>query len=136
MIVCSDELSKMDAQHRQLSELTRAACHTLENENSPTEFRGTLSRLLDFTVVHFTEEENLMRCLSYKGLKSHKRTHAILLSRRQSMRKSGWCLASRSGPTRVSRFRSPSATRRPRRQRSWSIMRRHCSTGENRLRIF
>ena len=80
MVVGSDELNKIDTQHRQLRELARDACHTLENESNPTEFKGTLTRLLDFTVAHFTEEENLMRCLSYKGLKSHKRTHAILLN--------------------------------------------------------
>ena len=81
MTVSADELHKMDTQHRRLGELTRAACHTLKNEDGPTEFRETLHRLMDFTVVHFKEEENLMRRYSYYGMKSHQRTHDLLLNK-------------------------------------------------------
>jgi len=86
-IVSSDELRNIDTQHKRLGELARAACHTLKNENSPTEFRETLNRLLDFTVVHFTEEERLMGRYCYEGKHTHQLTHSLLLNRLMELEK-------------------------------------------------
>ncbi|MCP3868103.1 MAG: hemerythrin family protein [Gammaproteobacteria bacterium] len=81
MVVGAGEKSRLDAQHRQLDELARAACRTLRDEHEPTEFRGPLVRFMNFAAAHFKEEENVMRRFSYRGLETHKRTHDLLYNR-------------------------------------------------------
>jgi len=86
MNVDVEDLRKMKAQHKQLGGLMKAVCHTLKKKHrsddyGSDELSGLLTRLLEFTSFHFTEEENLMRRYSYEGLESHQRTHKVLLDR-------------------------------------------------------
>ena len=87
MILSSDALRITDTQHRQLEELARIACHLLENEKDPIAFEYAIDQLLDFTAIHFRDEENVMQHHSYKGLYSHQRMHNYLLSKFRELKK-------------------------------------------------
>ena len=86
MNVDLDSLHRMQTQHKQLGELMDLVCQTLKKEHESDDYGSdelsrVLSKLLDFTSFHFTEEENLMRRYAYGGLESHQRSHKFLLDR-------------------------------------------------------
>ena len=86
MKVDIDDLHKIKAQHKQLGELIKAVCHTLKKKHRSDEYGSDelsvlLTKLLELTTFHFTEEESLMRRYAYEGLESHQRTHKVLLDR-------------------------------------------------------
>ena len=86
MNVDLDNLHKLKAQHKQLGEIMNAVCHTLRKKHRSDEYGSDelsvlLTKLLELTSFHFTEEENLMHRYAYEGLESHQRTHKVLFDR-------------------------------------------------------
>jgi len=81
MSVNSDNLGGMDQQHKLLGELVKAACNALKNGRGSDELSGVLIRLLGFTRIHFSQEEDLMRLYGYEGLESHTQAHKRLFDR-------------------------------------------------------
>ena len=77
----SDNLGGMDQQHKRLGELVKAACNALKSVRGSDELSGVLTRLLGFTRIHFSQEEDLMRRYGYEGLESHTQTHRMLFDR-------------------------------------------------------
>lgn len=56
-----DNLGGIDAQHRQLAERGRAICDLVRDRGSYPDLASALTRFLELTRIHFSEEENLMR---------------------------------------------------------------------------
>ncbi len=77
----SDNLSGMDQQHHRLGELLKAACSALKGGADSDEVGGILTRLLGFTRIHFSQEEDLMRRYRYEGLRRHIEAHRMLFDR-------------------------------------------------------
>ena len=77
----SDNLGGMDQQHERLGELLKAACNALKGGGDSDEVGGILTRLLGYTRVHFSQEEDLMRRYRYEGLRRHIEAHRMLFDR-------------------------------------------------------
>lgn len=84
VVTWSDDLSvgiqQIDEQHKVLINLLNElndAIHT----GSGKEIRiGVLNKLIEYTRIHFTVEESLMRLLGYSKYDEHKQEHEDLLS--------------------------------------------------------
>ena len=77
----SDNLGGMDQQHQRLDELLKAACSALKVGEDSDEVGAILTRLLGFTRIHFSQEEDLMRRYRYEGLRRHMEAHGMLFER-------------------------------------------------------
>ena len=77
----ADNLGGMDHQHERLGELLKAACNALKSGADSDEVGGILTRLLGYTRVHFSQEEDLMRRYRYEGLRRHIEAHRKLFER-------------------------------------------------------
>lgn len=76
----NDELSlgveKIDTQHKELIELTNDVLEALKGEDASRVITAAVSRLRDYTVHHFSSEEELMREVHYPKRVEHIQEHA------------------------------------------------------------
>ena len=79
----SDELSvgieEIDNQHKVLVDLVNEMNEAIQHRRGNEVVREILSRLADYTRIHFAVEESLMRILGYAGYEAHKVQHEELL---------------------------------------------------------
>jgi hemerythrin len=80
----SDELSvgieEIDNQHKVLVELVNEMHEAIHQRHGSDAVRGVLSKLADYTRIHFAVEESLMRILGYPGYDTHKEQHEALIA--------------------------------------------------------
>lgn len=80
----SDDLSvgieEIDAQHQVLVDLVNEMHQAIHNRHGSDAVRGILSRLADYTRIHFAVEESLMRILGYPDYDTHKVQHEELIA--------------------------------------------------------
>lgn len=77
----------MDAQHKKLVELVDRFFSA--SKLSPDKARNgkLLAELIDYTVIHFEEEEKYMAAIGFSGLREHKMFHKALVARAQEVKK-------------------------------------------------
>jgi hemerythrin len=79
LIKWSNELSvgiqEIDEQHKVLIGLLNDLDDAVRGRKAATIARAVLDKLVEYTRVHFTVEESLMRILDYPGYERHKRQH-------------------------------------------------------------
>ncbi len=72
-------LQEVDEQHRVLVGLLNELHSAIRLHHGTTKSREVLDRLAEYTRVHFTTEESLMRLLNYPGFGVHKKQHEDLI---------------------------------------------------------
>jgi len=79
----SDELSvgnqEIDEQHKTLISLINALSDTLEHEMSEIVIGNILSALAEYTHVHFTKEEFIMKQVGYPLTQEHAAAHQVFV---------------------------------------------------------
>lgn len=66
---------KIDEQHKQLLEALNGIANAFKQGTGDEELLKTLAFLTNYTVMHFTTEEDLMKEYDYHGYQSHRKTH-------------------------------------------------------------
>jgi hemerythrin len=80
----SDEFSvgiqEIDEQHKVLINILNELSEAIEERRGTAVRNGIMERLVEYTRIHFTVEESLMRLLGYPQYEQHKHEHEMLLS--------------------------------------------------------
>ncbi len=80
----TDELSvgiqEIDEQHQILVNLINMLYEAIIKRTDAKEVETILAELLQYTVIHFSVEESLMRIFDYPNYEDHKKTHQKLTS--------------------------------------------------------
>jgi len=66
---------KIDEQHHQLLDALNNIALAFWEERGAEEIFKTLKFLTDYTIMHFSTEEELMEKYNYKGFSGHKKSH-------------------------------------------------------------
>jgi len=72
-------LQEVDEQHRVLVDLLNELHDAVHHHKGSQKCREVLDRLAEYTRVHFTVEESLMRLLNYPDFADHKHRHEELI---------------------------------------------------------
>ncbi len=72
-------LQEVDEQHRALVGMLNELHDAVAHHHGSQKCREILDRLAEYTRVHFTVEESLMRLLNYPGFADHKQRHEELI---------------------------------------------------------
>lgn len=85
MVQWSDEYSvgiqEIDEQHQVLVGMINELYVSMAQKDGSEKIGAILSRLVDYTKIHFAVEECLMRMFNYPGYEPHKRIHDALVER-------------------------------------------------------
>lgn len=68
-------IKSIDNQHKKLFDLVNKLFELDENPNIKEEIRNILYAFRDYTIVHFSDEEEYMKSIGYPELEAHKETH-------------------------------------------------------------
>lgn len=74
----SVEIAKLDAQHRKILEIINELYHAMRGMQKSSTVWKSLMQLMDYTMTHLTEEEEMMRKCEYPDLASHKDVHNVM----------------------------------------------------------
>ena len=77
--VLSVGIDEIDAQHKVLVGLVNQMHEAIHERHGSDVVRGILTKLADYTKIHFAVEESLMRILGYPGYDEHKVQHEELI---------------------------------------------------------
>lgn len=72
-------VDELDAQHQSLIEIINELHEAIHNRKGSAISREVLTKLKEYTRVHFAVEESLMRIFKYPRYKEHVKEHAILI---------------------------------------------------------
>lgn len=70
---------KIDEQHKKLFEIAGRAYMMTEKKSSKEEVIGVLRELLEYTKVHFKDEEEYMQSISFPRLEAHREIHQEII---------------------------------------------------------
>ncbi|WP_283149045.1 bacteriohemerythrin [Silvimonas soli] len=73
-------IQEIDEQHKVLVNLLNELHVAIHQHHGRAASIATLERLADYTKIHFTVEESLMRILGYPDYENHKQHHEVLIS--------------------------------------------------------
>lgn len=80
-------IDKVDDEHKLLINKVNDLYAAVISHESSTTILPLLDDLMEFTVYHFTEEEDLMRAAGYKGYDSHKIVHDSIVGKLTEFRR-------------------------------------------------
>lgn len=84
-IVWSETLSvgrmEIDTEHKQLIRIANSLLRAMQEGRKKNDFAKILHELREYTVFHFTNEEEYMRSIDYPDLARHMEEHNILKRR-------------------------------------------------------
>jgi len=66
---------QVDTQHRQLFDLTNSLVISCANGSEKDKTKEALDFLVNYTVQHFSDEEELQKKYNYPGYENHKKLH-------------------------------------------------------------
>ncbi|WP_295443261.1 bacteriohemerythrin [uncultured Thiodictyon sp.] len=72
-------IDEIDNQHKLLVGMVNEMHEAIQSRQSAAVVGDILTRLADYTKVHFAAEEGLMRIIDYPGYQSHKAEHEELI---------------------------------------------------------
>lgn len=81
----SVSVHKFDEQHKELIRLINELHDSMLQSNSQEVLSNILLRLSDYTIFHFSDEENLMEQYNYSEYLSHKKSHQDLINQVKSL---------------------------------------------------
>lgn len=89
LVTWSDELSvgiqEIDEQHKILVNLLNQLHDAIVHHHGGEATHQILSKLLEYTHIHFAVEESLLRILGYPDYEEHKHHHELLLNEVQKL---------------------------------------------------
>ncbi len=77
----SVKIPMIDAQHKKLFDLINALHDAMVQGKGMEVLGTTLDGLSKYTVVHFSEEEQMLAKVNYADLAAHKREHAVFIQK-------------------------------------------------------
>ena len=77
----SVNIQEIDDQHKVIVDLINEVNDAVAGNGGPETVKQVIEQLVDYTTVHFTIEEALMRMFHYPGYEQHKQIHTKLLGR-------------------------------------------------------
>lgn len=80
-------IEEIDAQHRVLVDLVNELHRAIHERQGSEVGREILGRLVEYTRIHFTVEESLMRVLGYPDYEEHKKHHTQLIEQVNNLHK-------------------------------------------------
>lgn len=84
LFVWNDDFSvgiqEVDEQHKDLVDLLNQLHEAIIERHGTLASRNILNRLADYTRIHFTVEESLMRVVNYPEYEEHKHVHEELIT--------------------------------------------------------
>ncbi len=90
LIPWNDSLSvgiqEIDEQHKVLVDLLNELHRAITEHHGSDAAIGILDRLVEYTRIHFSVEESLMRVLDYPGYEEHKQHHEQLIEQVYELR--------------------------------------------------
>ncbi len=78
-------IKKIDAQHKELVGMVNAVLDAFEKGETDKGIDNLLSRLREYTVYHFSDEEDFMRKIGFPKLSEHRQMHANLKNKVKSL---------------------------------------------------
>ncbi|MDD5175842.1 MAG: bacteriohemerythrin [Sterolibacterium sp.] len=83
-------IGQIDREHQKLFELADKIydCLVVDVIVPMKEIRAAITELIEYTKIHFANEEQLMRSSDYPDLEEHRGLHAYLISRIEDFEKS------------------------------------------------
>ena len=82
----SVKVQQFDTQHRELVDMINELHDSMKAGNSNEILGATLDRLINYTSVHFADEERLMDTHAYPGVTAHKAAHESLINQVHEIR--------------------------------------------------
>ena len=73
--------NQVDDQHKQIFELLAALHRDIHGDDANDATKRTLKELLEYTKVHFNDEEALMRSIDYPDYEAHRALHDALMDK-------------------------------------------------------
>ncbi len=80
-------VDELDSQHKVLVGLVNELHEALTQGREREVLDAVLTRLVEYTRIHFAVEESLMRLLGYPGLDAHMEEHRALIARLNALRR-------------------------------------------------
>ncbi len=77
--VLSVGIDEIDSQHKVLVDLVNEMHEAIHQRRGSDVVRDVLTKLAEYTKIHFAVEESLMRILGYQGYEEHKDQHEELI---------------------------------------------------------
>lgn len=77
----SVHIQEIDDQHKVIVDLINKINDAVTGNGDPEAIKQVIEQLVDYTTVHFSIEEALMRMFHYPGYEQHKQIHTKLLER-------------------------------------------------------
>jgi hemerythrin len=71
----SVKISSIDQQHKKLFDLINEFYDSMSQGSSKEKLMGVIKGLKDYTVVHFSNEEKIMKTINYSEFSNHKAEH-------------------------------------------------------------
>ncbi|MEH6471692.1 MAG: bacteriohemerythrin [Halopseudomonas sp.] len=72
---------QVDGQHKKIFELLAGLHQAIHGDDADSAVKHTLKELLEYTKVHFSDEEELMRSIDYPEYDAHKALHDALMDK-------------------------------------------------------
>lgn len=79
-------IEEIDAQHQVLVDLLNQVHETIQQHHSMVVTRNIITKLEEYTRIHFAVEESLMRILHYPQYEQHKEEHETLIGQLGELR--------------------------------------------------
>lgn len=76
-------IQEIDEQHKVLVHLLNSLHQAIRDHHGREAVEATLTQLADYTRIHFTVEESLMRIMGYPDYEPHKAQHEALIGQLQ-----------------------------------------------------
>lgn len=83
----SVEINNIDIQHKKLVDLINQLHEAMKTGKAKEVLAKIIRELIDYTVYHFTLEENLMTQYKYPGLDEHLKEHAAFVNKVKTFQK-------------------------------------------------
>jgi hemerythrin len=99
----SVKVASLDRQHEKLFRIVDELHEALGRAQGKTVVDGSLKKLIDYTMIHFTAEEALLRNTAYPELSAHVAEHCKLRSRIEALREQ-YAKGDRDVPGRLMTF--------------------------------
>lgn len=77
----SVNIASIDAEHKKLIEMINDFYENIVNRSNKENFLILINGLIDYTLIHFANEEKYMQELNYDYYKEHKREHDQFISK-------------------------------------------------------
>lgn len=77
------EIPVIDRQHRRIVDYINRLAGAIDDQSRDT-VEEVLEELVDYTMTHFTFEEELMEMVDHPYIETHKRTHRLFADKMQS----------------------------------------------------